>query len=731
MDACYRSIESRSGGSRCDLDDWRGAAEAETTARRSSPYDDQLLAHQARADARRPAEADPEGPADGRGRAARRVVARLSRSAPSCRTSAFGSTKKRAPKGANASSRLLADRLAQAREVAGCCRRGRRRPRGGAGPRPSCPRATASKRGFLSLGPAVRLAQHRVVGEAVRAEDRLRVRALRVAPGWSRWRSSRRARARGRGRRRRPAAASPRGARSRPASSPGRTAGRPAPARAGRSSCRARSRRRRGRRAQLPGARVAPRARRAAVAIAVDLQEEGAVLGGVARPADGLRSAEAAAAPRRLPPPGVGVGGGACAGAIGLALRQGRADGEKDGEGPAGGDGVCSGHGRAQSTPSDRRSRTRAGRLKAPGPGAILAAALVGSPEVLAMRTSRLLAVVLAVPLAVTRPLRAADEDEPQKGGPKELAGLKYRLVGPPAGGRVSRVAGVPGDPLTYYAATASGGVWKSTDGGIHWKPIFDDQPIALDRLDRRRPVRPERRLRRLRRGQHPRQRRSRQRHLQVDRRRQDLEARLEAGRPDRHDGRPPDEPRHRLRRGARPRLRPEPRARRLPHHATAARPGSRCSRRTPTPAPPTSRSTRTNPRIVFAGLWQARRRPWELTSGGPGSGLYVSRDGGDTWKQLTGKGLPDGIWGKVGVAVAPSDGAARLRADRGRRRAASSAPTTAARPGRSRATTTRCASAPGTTRRSPSTRANADVVWFPQVPLLQDDRRRQDVPAA
>ena len=63
------------------------------------------------------------------------------------------------------------------------------------------------------------------------------------------------------------------------------------------------------------------------------------------------------------------------------------------------------------------------------------------------------------------------------------------------------------------------------------------------------------------------------------------------------------------------------------------------------------------NPNIVFAGLWQVRRRPWTLTSGGPGSGLYMSRDGGDSWKQLTGKGLPDGIWGKVGVAVAPSDG--------------------------------------------------------------------------
>jgi photosystem II stability/assembly factor-like uncharacterized protein len=62
-------------------------------------------------------------------------------------------------------------------------------------------------------------------------------------------------------------------------------------------------------------------------------------------------------------------------------------------------------------------------------------------------------------------------------------------------------------------------------------------------------------------------------------------------------------------------------------------------------------------PSVVFAGFWQARRFPWDLQSGGPGSGLYVSRDGGDTWKQLTGNGLPDGIWGKVGVSVAPSNG--------------------------------------------------------------------------
>ena len=52
------------------------------------------------------------------------------------------------------------------------------------------------------------------------------------------------------------------------------------------------------------------------------------------------------------------------------------------------------------------------------------------------------------------------------------------------------------------------------------------------------------------------------------------------------------------------------------------------------------------------------------MTSGGPGSGLYVSRDGGDTWTQLKAgeNGLPDGPWGKVGVAVAPSTAGASTR---------------------------------------------------------------------
>src|SRR5579872_1770510 len=62
---------------------------------------------------------------------------------------------------------------------------------------------------------------------------------------------------------------------------------------------------------------------------------------------------------------------------------------------------------------------------------------------------------------------------------PAEFKHLKYRLVGPAAGGRVCRVAGVPGDPRIYYAATAAGGIFKSVDGGNSWKAVTDDQPIS------------------------------------------------------------------------------------------------------------------------------------------------------------------------------------------------------------------------------------------------------------
>ena len=59
------------------------------------------------------------------------------------------------------------------------------------------------------------------------------------------------------------------------------------------------------------------------------------------------------------------------------------------------------------------------------------------------------------------------------------------------------------------------------------------------------------------------------------------------------------------------------------------------------------------NPRIIYASFWEAIRRPWELVSGGPGSGLFRSTDGGDTWTEISrNKGLPKGLLGKIGVSA-------------------------------------------------------------------------------
>lgn len=63
------------------------------------------------------------------------------------------------------------------------------------------------------------------------------------------------------------------------------------------------------------------------------------------------------------------------------------------------------------------------------------------------------------------------------------------------------------------------------------------------------------------------------------------------------------------------------------------------------------------NPNKLYAAMWEYRRSPWFFTSGGPGSGMYVSFDGGETWKKRTEKnGLPKGELGRIGLAIAPSN---------------------------------------------------------------------------
>ena len=164
-----------------------------------------------------------------------------------------------------------------------------------------------------------------------------------------------------------------------------------------------------------------------------------------------------------------------------------------------------------------------------------------------------------------------------------------------------------------------------------------------VDRLDRRRAVRPQRRLRRLRRGQHPRQRRRRAtastspptpaRPGSTSGSRSARSARWSCTRRTPTSPTPPCSA-----------TRSDPtRSAASTAPPTAARPGSRCSSKDDKTGASMSPSTQTTRGSCSPALWQTRRTPGNWTSGGPGSGLYVSRDGGDTWKRRsTGNGLPD-----------------------------------------------------------------------------------------
>src|SRR4051812_38792206 len=81
-------------------------------------------------------------------------------------------------------------------------------------------------------------------------------------------------------------------------------------------------------------------------------------------------------------------------------------------------------------------------------------------------RVGVLLFVILAILVA---PLIAQDNSAPNR-----FPGLKWRLIGPFRAGRVSAVAGVPGDPHIFYFGTPGGGIWKTSDGGNVWQPIFE-----------------------------------------------------------------------------------------------------------------------------------------------------------------------------------------------------------------------------------------------------------------
>jgi photosystem II stability/assembly factor-like uncharacterized protein len=84
-------------------------------------------------------------------------------------------------------------------------------------------------------------------------------------------------------------------------------------------------------------------------------------------------------------------------------------------------------------------------------------------------------AIALLVPSLAVAQARSASETATIP--PGAYSALHWRTIGP-EGNRFSAAAGIPGDPLTYYVGAASGGVWKTTDGGTHWDPVFDEEPV-------------------------------------------------------------------------------------------------------------------------------------------------------------------------------------------------------------------------------------------------------------
>src|SRR6266567_7274513 len=97
------------------------------------------------------------------------------------------------------------------------------------------------------------------------------------------------------------------------------------------------------------------------------------------------------------------------------------------------------------------------------------------------MTTRSLFRAILAVALAAPFAAGVLTRVVAQQGriDPTLYSGLRWRMIGPFRGGRVNGVTGVPGLPNTFYMGSVGGGVWKTTNAGRTWLPIFDSQPIA------------------------------------------------------------------------------------------------------------------------------------------------------------------------------------------------------------------------------------------------------------
>lgn len=250
-----------------------------------------------------------------------------------------------------------------------------------------------------------------------------------------------------------------------------------------------------------------------------------------------------------------------------------------------------------------------------------------------------------------------ADAGDQSVFSPEYFDAMEYRCIGPYRGGRSAAVAGVPGDPMTYYFGATGGGVWKTSNGGQTWHNISDGffggsiGAVAVSEWDPN--------------------------VIYVGGGEKTVRGNVshgygmwkseDAGKTWRFIGL--EDSRHI------PRIRIHPQNPDLVYAAVLGHlfgPNQQHGIFRSKDGGNTWQNILfvdqhtgaidlvmdpTNPRILFASFWQVKRTPYSLESGGPGSGLWKSTDGGDTWKNISGnEGLPGGIWGITGVAVSAAD---------------------------------------------------------------------------
>ncbi len=238
----------------------------------------------------------------------------------------------------------------------------------------------------------------------------------------------------------------------------------------------------------------------------------------------------------------------------------------------------------------------------------------------------------------------------------KLFKGMQWRQIGPFRGGRALAIEGVVGEPNTYYFGAVAGGVWKTTDGGANWTPLFDKEAIssigaiavapsdhnvvyvgtgeAAIRGNTTYGIGVYESIDAGKTWKNVGLKDSRQiGALIVDPRNADVVLVAALG----HAFGPNQE-------------------RGIFRTTDGGKTWTKVLSKDENTGGIDVVFDPHNPNVVFASLWQARRQPWFFSSGGPGSGLYRSEDNGVTWKHLEGNGLPDGILGKIGIAVSGAD---------------------------------------------------------------------------